>query len=296
MNKLLLRYTMITLGCLLMALGINCFFIQEHFLSGGLSGICLILFYIFKLPVGITSFILNIPLFYLAYKQLGKRFFLDTIIGTAIFSFLLDATAFLNATKFVSNPLLACIAGGMLSGIGGALIYRNEGSTGGLDILSFLINKHYSISIGACNLSFGLILMTFGLYFFGIEPVLYSLVLFFVSFKFTNLFMVGFIYKKSLIIVSDHASAIAQSIIEEVGRGVTYLYGEGAFTHANKKVIFAVIKLTQLGKIKDIIAKIDPYAFVIIQDANDVFGRGFTAPNKEISPEQIEQEHFFYSD
>lgn len=296
MKKLLLRYFMITLGCLLMSLAINGFYVQEHFLSGGLSGLALILYYIFKLPVGTTSFVLNIPLFYIAYKQLGKTFFINTVIGTAIFSLILNETAFLSAHSYVTNPLLACVGGGILTGMGSAFIYRNEGSTGGFDIISFLINKYYGISISTCNLVFGLLLMIFGLYYFGIEPVLYSLVLFYISFKFTNLFMVGFDYKKSVMIVSDKAPAIATGIIEEVGRGVTYFYGEGAFTHQNKKIVFAVVKLTQINKIKEIIQQTDPYAFVIVQDANDVLGRGFTAPNKIVNPEEIEQEHFFYSD
>lgn len=283
-KKLIRRYIFITLGCLLMALAINCFYLQEHFLSGGTSGLAIILYYLFKWPVGIVSFIMNLPLFYIAYRELGRKFFLTTVAGTIILSFMIDATAFLAAGKYVSNPLLACVAGGMLNGIGCALVYRNDGSTGGLEILGFVINKHYSISVNTFNLVSGLAIMVLAAHFFGLEPVLYSLVLFFISFKFTNLIMVGFDYKKSLIVVSDHADVIAEGVIKEIGRGVTFLYGEGAYTHQKRKIVYAVVKLTQLNKIKTIISDADPLAFVIIQDANDVFGRGFTVPDAKLPP------------
>ena len=173
--------------------------------------------------------------------------------------------------------MLACIAGGVIYGIGAAMMYRVGGSSGGTDIIGAIINKHYSISIGTTGFMFNIILMFIGVFYFGLEAVLYTLLAFFVMFKTCNAFTDGFDYKKNIIIISEHYEEIGNGIIEVIGRGVTYLYAEGAYTHQQRKVLLVVAKLTQVAKIKQIVRDIDPGCFMIIQDANDVFGKGFTS-------------------
>jgi uncharacterized membrane-anchored protein YitT (DUF2179 family) len=290
MKKNFIKYLILALGCLLMALSINCFFVPFQFLSGGISGLALIFYYILGWPAGITSFILNIPLFFMAYKFMSRRFLIDSLIGTVLFSVMMDATAFLASATYVSNPLLACIAGGVMEGIGSALVYRVEGSTGGVDILGFIAKKYYNISISTTSFVFNAIVVAAAVYFIGLEPVLYSMVIFFICFKATNVGMVGFDYKKSVTIMSREPDRIASRVMKEVNRGITVLYGQGGYTRQDMKVLLVVVKITQLGKLLKIIEETDPTAFVMVQDANDVFGRGFTQPElvlpQETGPEK----------
>lgn len=280
-GKLLYKYGMTTLGCVLMAASINCFFLQHHFLSGGLAGLSMILYYLFQWPAGTTSFLMNIPLFFLAYRYMGKLFCFDSLVGSLIFSVVLDGTSFLQSLVYVDDPLLSCLAGGVMEGLGCALVYRAETSTGGIDILGSMTKKYYNISVSTTNFIYSLFLMAVAVFFFGLEPVLYSTVIFFLAFKATNFFMLGFDYKKTVLIISSQSDAIGQRIMSEVNRGITILHGEGGYSHAPQDIILVVVKLTQLAHLNTIIKEVDPMAFVTVQDTNDVFGRGFTAPNVE---------------
>jgi len=273
---------MIILGCFCMAASINAFYLQHHFLSGGISGIALILYYLFGLPVYLTNIILNIPLYVVAYRHFSRSFFVSTVFCSLFFSVALKATDFLIATSYVPDQLLSCLAAGIFNGIGAAMVYRVGASSGGTDIIGFMMTKYYNISVSVTNFVLGTLLLVFGAFLYGITPALYSLILFFITFKITNVFMVGFDYKKSLLIITDEPEVIAASIMKEADRGVTYLYGEGAYTKKERKVLFVVVKLTQLAKIKRLIHEADPMAFVIVQDANDVLGRGFTNPQQNI--------------
>ena len=276
MNKQVHKYIMTTLGCILLGVAVNAFYVPHHLLSGGIGGISVILYYLFNFSMGITSLIINIPLFILAYKYMEKDYIPSAFYGMLVFSFSLDFFKFLATPVILHDTLLSCIAGGALSGIGGALLYRVGGSSGGTDIIGAIVNKYYSISISTIGFLLNIVLMTFAAFLFGLEPALYTLFAFFVSFKTANAFTDGFDYKKSFMIISDHHEEIAQGIIEVVGRGVTYLEAEGAFTHQNRRVIFVVAKLTQVAKIRELIRNIDPKAFVIVQDVTDAFGKGFT--------------------
>ncbi len=286
MKKLCIRYLMTALGCFIMALAINCFFVQHRFLSGGISGVSMILYYLTGWPPGITSLVFNIPLFYIAWKYMSRQFFIDSVIGTVLFSLALDGTAFVQSYVTIPDKLLCCIAGGALGGLGGALVYRSEASTGGVDILGFLTKKYYNISVSTTNFLFDTVVMMAAVIFLGLTPVLYSMVLFFITFKATNVFMVGFDYKKQVIIVSTHADEIGQRIMDEVNRGITVLHGEGGYTQRPLRIIMVVVKLTQLAHLEKIIKEVDPVAFVTIQDANNVFGRGFTQPNLDLEEEK----------
>ena len=275
-NGIFYRYLMVTIGCVIMGIAFNTFYLPNNLLSGGISGIALISYYLFGLPVGIVSIILNIPLFILAYKFMDKEYIVGALYGMLTFSFCLDAFRFLSETVLVHDKMLSCIAGGAMYGIGAALMYRVGGSGGGMDIVGAIIQKYYSISINNCNFIFNIFLLFVGSFLFGIEPVLYTLLTMFVMNKTCNAFVIGFDFKKNIIIISDNPEPIAEAIIKVVGRGVTYLHGEGAYTHQQREILFVVAKLTQTAKIRSIVREIDPNAFMIIHDVNDVFGRGFT--------------------
>ena len=296
-NSIFYRYLMVAIGCVIMGIAFNTFYLPNNLLSGGISGIALISYYLFGLPVGIMSVILNIPLFILAYKFMDKEYIVGALFGMLTFSFCIDFFHFLSETVLVQDKMLSCIAGGAMYGIGAALMYRVGGSGGGMDIVGAIIQKYYSISINNCNFIFNILLLFVGSFLFGIEPVLYTLLTMFVMNKTCNAFVIGFDFKKNIIIISDNPEPIAEAIIKIVGRGVTYLHGEGAFTHRQRDILFVVAKLTQTAKIRSIVREIDPNAFMIIHDVNDVFGRGFTlkasGPNypRPLPPEGHQPHH-----
>ena len=270
------RYLTITLGTCISGIALNAFFLPHHLLSGGITGLGMILYYLFGWQVSVTNIIFNIPLFILAYKLMSRNYFISGIYGTLALSFWLHVFSPLNGMVPVHDAMLSCIAGGVMHGIGLGTLYRVSGSTGGTDIIGAIVQKFYSISIGTTGFAINFVLLCSGAFFFGLEPALYTLVAYFAVAKVSNAFTDGFDYKKNVFIISEQNEAIAEAIIKIVGRGVTYIEGEGAFTHQHRKMIFCVVKLTQIAKVKQLVKEYDPYAFMIIQDANDVFGRGFT--------------------
>ncbi len=275
-KKKLYHYFMVTLACAVMGIAMNTFYMPNKMLSGGVGGVAVLVYYIAGLPMGVTSLVCNIPLFFLAYRYMNREYCVSTLYGIIAFSASLDFFHFLSAYTVVHDRLLACIAGGALYGIGASFLYRVGGSSGGTDIIGAIIQKYYSIPISTTGFAFNICLLLASVSFFGIEPVLYTLLTFFIMSKSCNAFITGFDYKKKVIIISEHYEEIAEAIIKVVGRGVTYISGEGCFTHQHRELVFVVIKLTQLAKVRNIVREIDANAFMIISDVNDVFGRGFT--------------------
>lgn len=300
-KKLAYQYFMVTLACAIMGIALNVFYLPNKLLSGGIGGIAVLGYHLAGLPMGAVSLVCNIPLFFLSYKFLDKQYTISALYGMVVFAASLDFFHFFSEYTVVHDTLLACIAGGVLYGIGAACMYRVGGSSGGTDIIGAIIQRRYSISISTTGFMFNIGLLTVSAFYFGIEPALYTLLTFFVMMKTCNTFTAGFDYKKNIIIISDNHYEIAEAVIKIVGRGVTYLHGEGAFTHQQRQVIFVVAKLTQLAQIRSIVRDIDPRAFMIIHDVNDVFGRGFTLkasgpqcprpqfPEEHCCKEQIEQ-------
>lgn len=274
-NYKLRLYFWTTLGCIIMGIAYNTFYIPFHLLSGGVSGVSMLLYYMFGISLALTTIVINIPLFILAYKFMDREYIWNALYGMLVFAFALDFFHFLVDIHPVKDILLSCIAGGVLNGIGAAMLYRVGGSSGGTDIIGGIINKYYSISIGTVGFLINIVLMGVMAFIYGLEPALYTLFAFFISFKTANAFTAGFDFKKNFIIISEHHQEIAQAIISVVGRGVTYLHAEGAYTHQDREVIYVVARLTQVAKIRALIREIDPNAFVIIQDVTDVFGKGF---------------------
>lgn len=275
------QYFFVTLGCAIMGVAINVFYMPYQMLSGGIGGVAVLGYYVAGLPMGITSLLCNVPLFFLAYKFLDREFIISSLYGILAFAFSLDIFHFMSSYTIVHDRLLACIAGGVLYGIGCSCLYRVGGSSGGTDIIGAVIQKFYSVPISTTGFIFNLVLLFASIGFFGIEPVLYTLLTFFIMSRTCNAFTIGFEFKKNVIIISNYHREIADEIIKVVGRGVTYLHGEGAYTHQEREVLFVVVKLTQLARIRAICRKVDPSAFLIIHDVTDVFGKGFTIGKHE---------------
>ncbi len=202
MNKQIKRYLTITLGTCISGIALNAFFLPHHLLSGGITGLGMILYYLFGWQVSVTNIIFNIPLFFLAYKLMSRNYFISGIYGTLVLSFFLQLFAPLQQLTQVHDPMLSCIAGGVLHGIGLGTLYRVGGSTGGSDIIGAIVQKFYSISIGTTGFLINIVLLTAGAFFFGLEPALYTLTAYFIVFKVSNAFTDGFDFKKNIIIIS----------------------------------------------------------------------------------------------
>jgi len=281
MKNKIQQYLHVALGCLLSSIAVNLFLVPHHLISGGVTGLAIITNFLFGWRIGLVLILLNLPLLYAAYRLIGKKYAITTIFGTLFFSFAVDATQFLVALSPLDDPILACLTGGLISGIGSGMIFRVNGSTGGLDVIATIVKKYYSLNVGSVGLIFNVVIVLIAATLFGLKLAVLTLISMYVGANITDKVVEGFNRKKAITIISNNGGEIAAAIIKEVGRGVTILHGEGAFTRNNKQIVFVVVNLTQIAKIKFVVEQQDPYAFMIVQDAAEVAGRGFTLPNSK---------------
>ena len=274
------RHCGVIIGCLIAACSINLFVVPSHLLTGGVTGIAMIVYYLADLPIGVQTFIYNIPLLVASYKLLGKDYTLDVVIGTVIFSICLDATKFLQAYAPVNDIMLASIYGGVFNGLGYGIVFRMNGSTGGFDILGAIVKKFYSMNMGSTIFAFNCCIVAIAGFLFGIQPALFTLICMYVNSHVTDKVIVGLNERKAVLIVSEKAADIAEAIMYEVRRGVTFLHGQGAYSGNERQVIMVALSLTEIAKLKLIIDTLDKDAFFIMISANEVMGRGFTLPRQ----------------
>ena len=279
-KKQIWRYSMVAAGSLISGIAINTFLIPHHLFSGGVSGVAMILYFLFDWPIGLQIIVLNIPIFYAAYRLLDRDYVICGVFGMLIFSVATDATRFLSTINLVDDTLLAAIYGGVITGIGSGMIFRVSGSAGGTDTIATIIKKYYSLNVGLVGFSINVFLMLVAAVLFGVKPAMYTLLSFFVGSRVTDTVIEGINRKKTILIISEMNIEIAEAILEEVGRGATFLEGTGAYTGQDKKVLFVVVTLTQIAKIKFIVEKVDPHAFMIVQDAAEVLGHGFSGKKR----------------
>lgn len=263
-------------GCLLVAIGMNAFFIPFQLLSSGLSGVAIMAYFLANVPVGVGLFVLNIPIMLACYKFMGREYTILSIVGTIMLSVLVDATTFLSSWHLMRNDILSAITGGVVQGVGFGIIYKYNGNSGGLDVIGAIVKKYYSLEMGTVTMVLNLIILLAAAYLFSLERAVLTSVAIYISAFITNKVVIGLKQRKNIIIISNRAELIAQVLMRYVGHGATYLHGQGAYTMQDKRIIYAVIKLTEVAKVKEIVNKLDSSAFMIISDASEVVGRGFT--------------------
>lgn len=270
------RYAEITLGSLITCLGFNLFLIPGHLLTGGISGVALIIYYMTGLPAGAQNFVYNLPILYLAYKVFGKLYAWDTIVGTVLLSFFLDATHFVVGWQIVDDVLLNAIFGGVLAGIGFGLVFRANANTGGFDVLAAVAKKYFSTDVGTAVFVMNFIIVMGSAFLFTLKEALFSIIAIYVTAELTNRVVAGLNREKSIVVISPQAENICREIMEKVHRGVTYLDGRGGFAGERKDILFVVVRLTQVSRVKAIVEASDPQAFMIVSDTSEVSGKGFT--------------------
>jgi len=281
MNKsktkdLVFRYSLIFLGAALYAAGFAFFLYPNSIIVGGVSGIAMIINYLTKLPVGVMTIVLNIPLFVIAWKHFGTQFIISSLVGMTASSVFVDLfTAFgISATN---DMLLACVIGGVIKGVGLGLVYYAAATTGGTDIIAkFIRLKFPYVNFGTMVLiTDSIIVIAFAIIFNRIESALYAAIAMFVVSKAVDLVLYGVDNSNVCYIISDKSDELIKKITDQLHRGVTILDGEGAYSHQSKQVLLCVIKRTQIAEIRKMIKGIDENAFFIVTDAKNVFGKGF---------------------
>jgi uncharacterized membrane-anchored protein YitT (DUF2179 family) len=261
---------LIGLGNILIAVAVNGIVIPHQFLSGGVTGTALLLHYLFSfLPVAPLYLILNIPLFAFGWAFVGRRFLIYSIIG------MLTLTATLEWVQ-VSIPLqdniLAAISAGILTGTGAGLTLRSRGSAGGLDILSVILLKRFSITIGRTILTINTLVLTVAALLFSLETALYSFIYIYITARMMDLVITGLSKRKAVLIISDQWGNISEKILHRMNRGVTLLHGQGGYSGKTEKILYAVVSMRELHRIKRLVQDIDPKAFVVVQDTLEVMG------------------------
>ncbi|AYC30729.1 YitT family protein [Paenisporosarcina cavernae] len=268
---------MIILGAIMMAVGLELFIVPNQLLDGGIVGISIIASHLTGLGLGIYIFLLNIPFFFIGYKQIGKTFALSTVLGITVLSI---CTIFLHPVeRFTSDVLLATVFGGIILGTGIGLVIRYGGSLDGSEILAILFNRRTIFSVGEIIMFINLLIFTVAGFVFTWEQAMYSVLVYYIAYKTIDVVLTGFDESKAVYIISDDVDEIGQAIIDRLGRGVTFLHGEGAYTGDDKKVIFCVITRLEEAKLKTIVEDIDNHAFIAIGNIAEVKGGRFKKRN-----------------
>lgn len=277
LKHFLIKQTLLTaLGVFMTALGINLFMAPHHLVSGGVSGLSLGLNYLTGFPTGLWILLFNIPIFAIAWKSLGRGFFLASLFGTVLLSTFTILTLPLSHLHFIKEPLVAALFGGAMRGVGIGFVLRVNSSQGGTDILGALIRKRYSVSMGTISLILNGIIIIFSGIMFGAEVASLGVLSIFMEAAATDKVIQGLDTSRAVTIITHKSDEIAQEIIQHLHRDVTFLHGAGS-RDQSWKVIYTVVSLRQLARVKLYVKKHDPEAFMTIADVTEVVGKGFRA-------------------
>lgn len=264
-----------TIGTLIMAIGIEQFLLPNQLSTGGFSGIGTVIYYTMGISVGTTMLVLNIPLFIIAYFKVGKKFFINAVIGTFLLSYFLNI--FQHIDSVTDDRVLACLYGSVIVGIGTAIVLKANGSTGGTELLANVIKKYKpQMKTGTLMIIFDtLIVIANTIFFREIEVALYSALAIYIMGKILDIFFEGIDFAKMLLIISPKWEQISDAINKELRRGSTALYGKGMYKKQEKNILLCVMSRAEIREARRIIEKIDSSAFIVITNAREVYGEGF---------------------
>lgn len=270
-KQVLWNLFIIAVGCELCAVAVNGILIPRQFLSGGVTGMALGIHYLVPLlPVAVYYLILNIPIYVLGWMYVGRRFFIYSIAGAIIFS---AALAFTNITLPVHDKILSALLAGIITGVGSGVILRSYGSAGGLDILSIILLKRFSVRLGTSVLSFNAVILGTAAVLFSLEGAIYTLIFMYVTSQVLNIVVTGLSQRKAVLIISPRWEKISKDIMEKVDRSVTITKAQGGYTGNELNTLYTVVTFQELPRVKDLIRAVDPDAFVVVTDTLEVMGR-----------------------
>jgi len=287
-KELIYDYALIVVGSIIVGLGANLFFVPFDVVSGGVTGIAIILHHFFeRLPIGTAVFLMNIPLTILGWKFAGgAKFFYRTIVAVFFMSMTIDLSAAMGLVDFAKatfsidhgDSLLLICYGGLLDGLGMGLVFRGRGTTGGTDVLGKMAQRFLGVPIGQSLLAMNVAIFGGALLVFNLKPVMIALALAYVSAHIVDLVQEGFSTARAAMIMTTRLDDVKQAVLERMNRGCTVLHGTGGFTGDDRPVLYVVIGATEVGQLKRLLWEVDRHAFVAIAPAKEVLGEGF-APN-----------------
>lgn len=270
LGRVLWNLGLITLGSVLCAVAVSGILIPHRFVSGGVTGLALVIHYLLpSAPVSWLYFLLNIPLFAIGWIFVGRRFFFYSIAGMVIFS---GALQWVQIPLAVQDPFLSALLAGIISGAGSGVILKSVGSAGGTDILSVILLKRFSVRVGTTVLAFNTGVLIAASIFSSLESALYTLIYLYVSSHILNLVVTGLSQRKAVFIISSRSEEIRGEILRQIRRGVTIIRGQGGYSGREEQILYTVITFREVSRLKRMIRRIDPVAFVVVTDTLEVMG------------------------
>jgi uncharacterized membrane-anchored protein YitT (DUF2179 family) len=278
-------YALIAVGTFLVAMGYVLFISPNKIVPGGIYGISIMLHYLLGTPIGLTALVFNIPLTMIGTKLLGPRFGAKTVVAFILTSVYVDLLSyFYGSSPLVpGETLVSCIFGGLFIGIGVALTFKAKATSGGSDVIAMILQKYTHLPSGQLMMLVDSSIVVLSFVVFGDWRIpLFSWITIFVTGRVIDTVMHGFSYDKTLFIISDKHDEIRNSIINDLKRGGTFLYGEGMYNRDSKQIIFTVVNPRELYLLEEYIHRIDPNAFIAVLDAYEILGKGFKSLSEKV--------------
>jgi len=274
-----LKVIMVLLGSLIYAVAINAFIIPHKLLSGGVAGIALLLEYVFEIPSAYWILVINIPIFLIGYRLLDKEFIFLSFIGMISMSIFLILTKDLVTMLQLRDIVISTLFGAIVSGIGMGVIFKQGASQGGTDIIAIIIRKNNGAKISTLYFALNGIIVMFGVFVTSLQLTLYTMVLMYLKSIVIDKVINSFNKKKILMIITSKEEEVSKAIMNKIGRGTTFLYGEGAYTRTKRRIIYCLVYENELNRVIKLIEEIDTTALISISEAIDVQGNGFLKPS-----------------
>ena len=274
-------YLQIVVGSVLVGVGVNLFFVPNQVVSGGVTGVAILLHFAFGTPVGLVTLLLNLPLLAIGWRWAGgMRFLVRTGIAVAILSATIDLTEPFLAAPTTDRLLVICY-GGLLDGLGMGLVFRGRGTTGGTDVIARIAHRFLGLGIGQTLLGINIAIFAVAALQFGAEAVMVALALAYVSARVLDTVQAGFSASRQAMIITNDPDGVRDAVFTHLQRGVTLLEARGGFTGRPRPMLYVVVAAHEVGRLKLRVAEVDPNAFVAISSAQEVFGEGFTPAQQE---------------
>lgn len=261
----------LTLGPFIAAFALEVFLVPNNIIDGGIVGVSIILSYLTKLNLGLLIFVINIPFFFLAFNKIGKKFVIQTFYAIGMLSLWVNFLT-IHHLPTTHDLLLATVFGGIALGTGVGLVLKNDGSLDGTEIMSLVLSKKFGFSVGEWIMTFNIFIYGASGLVFGWNKAMYAVLTYFIAFKVIDIVLEGLNSSKSIRIISDKSYEIGQELLKSLNIGVTYLKGVGAYSGAEKTIVFCVVSRLEMAKMKEIIKNIDPNAFISVVDVHEAYG------------------------
>ena len=265
----------LALGCFTFSSVVNGILIPHHFFAGGLTGLGLLFYDSIKefIPFSLLYALMNIPIFIIGYREFSLKFIMTSLIGMGLYTGSLGLTE--GILFSIKDPMLAAIFGGVIAGFTTGFYLNLGGSVGGLDIIGTVIKKRLAIPIGTVFNMVNFVVISSNAYLYDLETALYTGIFMYVFSWSMQKGQIGFSQRKSVFIISSRPEEVAENVLKKLDRGFTYFHASGGYAKEEKRVIYTVINLLELGRLKEYLFNTDPDAFISVQDTGDVIGKRF---------------------